>query len=350
MTPISNNEKFIEGQDVEIQCEHNTIDMDNTLDLYLEDLREANKQADLRKIQMQTIQPESIEDNTAAQYNSLQPEKKQTKEPVIKKRKQSTHRTSELPKESQRSELKKQSSSKKDLTLYSRQSKTQTQSRRLSLCQGKIPKFGEQEAATNKTIKPYQRKSQAKVKQQKVIAVPCEPILIQQRSASRSRANNSDLSISRSEIPATIHKANDLQLDDCKVEDILINDQQDNQIKVDLLNGSIEPRDSYDPEPPMIIKSNLAQKGQQKASLTPNSNELAVRSRSSHGRSQSVISKPINLSKSLTPMAKELSRPIQNVKPTKMSQYNNIQTVMKRSSSRTSIQSLSKAVTAISRS
>ena len=50
MTPISNNEKFIEGQDVEIQCEHNTIDMDNTLDLYLEDLREANKQADLRKI------------------------------------------------------------------------------------------------------------------------------------------------------------------------------------------------------------------------------------------------------------------------------------------------------------
>lgn len=37
------------GQDVDVQC---TYDQDNTLDQYLEDLREANKQADFSRLQM----------------------------------------------------------------------------------------------------------------------------------------------------------------------------------------------------------------------------------------------------------------------------------------------------------
>lgn len=60
MTPISDSEKFTEGRDMEVQCEGNTIDMDNTLDLYLEDLREANKQADMRKQQMEYLETEPV--------------------------------------------------------------------------------------------------------------------------------------------------------------------------------------------------------------------------------------------------------------------------------------------------
>ena len=60
MTPVSDREKFTEGRDMEVQCEGNTIDMDNTLDLYLEDLREANKQADLRKVQMEYLETDPV--------------------------------------------------------------------------------------------------------------------------------------------------------------------------------------------------------------------------------------------------------------------------------------------------
>ena len=40
----------MDGQDAGIQC--NNQEMDKTLDQYIEDLREANKQADIRKMQM----------------------------------------------------------------------------------------------------------------------------------------------------------------------------------------------------------------------------------------------------------------------------------------------------------
>ena len=43
----------MDGQDAGVQC--NNQEMDKTLDQYIEDLREANKQADIRKMQMQTI-------------------------------------------------------------------------------------------------------------------------------------------------------------------------------------------------------------------------------------------------------------------------------------------------------
>ena len=54
ITPITDRrEHFMDGQDAGVQC--NNQEMDKTLDQYIEDLREANKQADIRKMQMQTI-------------------------------------------------------------------------------------------------------------------------------------------------------------------------------------------------------------------------------------------------------------------------------------------------------
>ena len=54
ITPITDRrEHYIDGQDAGVQCSHQ--EMDKTLDQYIEDLREANKQADIRKMQMQTI-------------------------------------------------------------------------------------------------------------------------------------------------------------------------------------------------------------------------------------------------------------------------------------------------------
>ena len=51
ITPITDRrEHLMDGQDAGIQC--NNQEMDKTLDQYIEDLREANKQADIRKMQM----------------------------------------------------------------------------------------------------------------------------------------------------------------------------------------------------------------------------------------------------------------------------------------------------------
>ena len=54
ITPITDRrEHLMDGLDAGVQC--NNQEMDKTLDQYIEDLREANKQADIRTMQMQTI-------------------------------------------------------------------------------------------------------------------------------------------------------------------------------------------------------------------------------------------------------------------------------------------------------
>ena len=54
ITPISNREIFADGADAGVQCNADS-NLDNTLDQYIEDLREASKRADLTKIQMETV-------------------------------------------------------------------------------------------------------------------------------------------------------------------------------------------------------------------------------------------------------------------------------------------------------